>query len=118
MATLTPTHAAGQSRLVRQSINPVDMAITASAGTTDVLYAGPYSAIMVLVVSGSVATLSIHASATENGTYQPLFNTDGAAITVSVATTRWQAVSLQAFVAPYIKFVGDVAGVVRVTGKG
>lgn len=103
------------SDLKRNIVAGKQLAVTASLGTTEALDATAFS-MMAARASGTV-TLTVHGSDSFAGTYLPVKDSAGAAITVAATATDWIVINVDAFALPYLKFVGSAASTVTITGK-
>jgi hypothetical protein len=92
------------------------VALTTSISTTPEILKGDFSMVgVVLPAVSSITSLTVHAAVGPGGTYGQLYDTAGAAITVTVAQGR--AVMLPPQIAPFgaIKLVANAAGDVYVS---
>ena len=102
------------------------VAATSAASSTEVEYhnfAGGHFRLN----SGSLATMSFYAAEKSAGdiegtgvagTYSEVYDVDNNAVTVTVTSDKWHPIPDDLFGLPWIKFVGDAAGVIDVTLKG
>ena len=93
-------------------ISTPTVTIADGATESDVLRVGDYLPAGIKTPSGwTTADITFTASESEGGTYVPVYNTDGTALTISsVAASRWYAIAPQDFAGtPYLKLVSSVA---------
>jgi hypothetical protein len=103
----------------RTQLVPVQISVTDDPTTSPVFNNNAASSLVIERVSGSVATLTVYTVLTVDGsgTYKPLKDRTGGVVTVTIDGTYVQEVNLAQFPCCWIRFVGDVAGVIRVGGK-
>jgi len=77
--------------------------------------------------SGTLATMSFYAAEKSAGdiegtgvagTYSEVYDVDNNAVSVTVTSDKWYPIPDELFGLPWIKFVGDAAGVIDVSLKG
>jgi len=90
--------------------------VETSVGSCEPIANQNASLLMVKLTSGTTTTVDIYGSPTKNGTYL-LMAFNAADLTCPVATDRWNVLPSASFAAPWIKLVGDAAGVVSIDGK-
>ena len=103
------------SDLKRNIVAGKVLAVTDTLGTTEAFDATGFS-MMAVKASGTV-TLTVHGSDAIVGTYLPVKDSAGDAITVAATATEWIVANVEVFALPYLKFVGDDSATVTVTGK-
>lgn len=100
--------------------NPVHEVITVAVTVADSeerkqeRFAG---GLIVVPTGSSITTLTFHHSTTEGGTYYPLYDEYGVAVTMSVAAGRAYVQPSALNVCSHLKAVGDAAGEIHWQGK-
>ena len=77
-------------------------------------YAG---GIFSIPTGSSITTLTFYVSDKSDGTYQALYSSAGAAVSVTVAADKSYVQDVSLNVAPYVKIVANAAGTVNYLGK-
>lgn len=93
-------------------ISTPTVTIADGATESDVLRVGDYLPCGIKTPSGwTTASITFTVSESEGGTFVPLHDTDGNAVTItSAAASRWYAFAPQDFAStPYLKLVSSVA---------
>ena len=103
------------SDLKRNIVAGKVLAVTDSPSTTPAFDATAFS-LMAVKASGTV-TLTVHGCESISGTYLPVKDATGTAITIAATATEWIVANVEVFALPYLKFVGDDSATVTVTGK-
>lgn len=103
----------------RRQVSPVSVTVETEIDNCSVYNYKSGSSLVVERVSGTCTTLTVYGvlSVDGTGTYKILKDRDGTIITITVDATYLQAVNLDVFACPFLKFVGNANGVIRVAGK-
>ncbi len=89
----------------RRSKTQTDVDIATSIGSSTAIHFGPYAEMLVQVTSGTISTVTVYACDTEDGTYVPVKDDAGSDLTISLVSSHWVRLNLNAFAAEYVKFV-------------
>jgi hypothetical protein len=103
----------------REGVASVDYNVTTLESSSAIFNNIASSGLMIERIGGSTALLTVYSTTSNDGsgTYKPVKNRDGIVITVIVDGTNLQVVDTDVFPCSYLKFVGDAAGAVRISGK-
>jgi hypothetical protein len=75
------------------------------------------SMLMVKLTSGTTTSVDIYGSPTKDGTYLQLADSTSTDSSASMDVTKWIVLPKETFASPWIKLIGDAAGVASVVGK-
>lgn len=96
----------------------LDVAVNTAEGTTAAFDFQEWSGGTVHIPSGSSITSLTFYSSNTDGTFLPLYDSTGTAVTLTVAATRAYEMPSAIFSCGRLKMVGDAADTVGVTVKG
>jgi len=88
-----------------------------TAGASTAISNETASILMVRVTSGSTSSVNVFGAESKAGTYLQM-TFAGSDLTAIVGSSDWTVLPAAVLAAPWIKLVGDVAGVLEVIGKG
>lgn len=95
------------------------LSLTTSTSTTALLTYKDFASGSILIPSGSaITTLTYNVCATDNGTFVPMQDGAGAAVTTTVAASSAYPIPVALNGAAFIKITVNSAGVVNYTVKG
>lgn len=90
---------------------------SAASSSTAVPYGLSAGGTIFVPTGSSITTLTFHVADSASGTMVALYDTDNAAVTLTVAADRAYPVPDQCFGAPYWTVTGNAAGTVTVVTK-
>lgn len=98
------------SIMIKQSEDQVSKAITTSEATTARLDISKFSSGTVHIPSGeTVVTLTFYSAPNSAGTFLPLYDTAGNAVTLTVVNGRAYQIPAAVFGSAIVKMIGNVA---------
>lgn len=104
---------------IRRESSKNSFSLNTAVGTTQEIPYLYYAGGMIFVPTGSsITSLTWHVAPEAGGTYLPAQDSDGAAVTQTVAAAKAYPIPEALFGAPYIKAVVDAAGSVTISFKG
>ena len=110
--------AGGTSRIGRQT-DHVSVTLATTLGNTPVIGTEGAAGGVIFIPSGStITTLTYHAAPDSGGTFLPLHDSEGMAITQAVAAGNAYDLPSPCYGAGALKIVSDAAGAVELSLKG
>lgn len=104
---------------IRRAYTPQEVSLTTSATTTPEIPFEDCAGGAVFVPTGSTITLlTYHAAPKTGGTYLPLYDKDGNAVTQTVAAARAYPLPVACYGAGALRIVANNAGAVTLNKKG
>lgn len=103
--------------ITRATFEPLSIEVTDALATTPAIDLEGVSAWAVRSPDSEVASLEVHASTSEDGTYTRV-QVDALDLSIALSTNKWNNTEPEVFAFRFVKLVGDAAGTIELVGKG